>query len=632
MLHTMEPSGGGQPRSSPAERASRSNEIALAEERYRALVRNLPKSAVILCDPDMRFVLVDGPEVEATGFSKAAMEGRTIYEALPSEFAAAIEGNIRRVLSGESFSAEVPFGDRQYVYNYAPIRDDAGRITYGLIVGTNVTERNRAERALRKSEEKFAKIFQASPDAVGVTRESDGLLLEVNPAFEAVLGFSREQAVGKTTLSLGLWVDPKHRSEALAALAGTGRAELQMPVRRKDGFILDGHIVLSAVEIEGERCVFFVFRDLSERNRAQRELEASEARYRALSEATFEGIALSDRGRIVDANEQLATMFGLPREELIGTSVARFVAPDSVDKVREHLTLESEEPYEHMALRHDGTAFPVEVRARRAVVGAQPYRVTAIRDITQRRQAEAERERLIGELRARNAEMEQFAYTVSHDLKSPLVTINGFLGMLQRDLADGDADAVSSDLERIGSAASKMMRLLNDLLELSRVGRVASAWNRVPLADVVEESLELLSGAIQTRNVRVIVEPALPVVMGDRVRLVQVVQNLLENAVKYMGDQSEPVIEIGTRPDPSRHVCFVRDNGIGIKSAHAERIFGLFEKLDPKSEGTGVGLALARRILEHHGGGIRVETGDLGSTFVFHLPKGDRDKKKREES
>src|SRR5262249_8933619 len=152
------------------------------------------------------------------------------------------------------------------------------------------------------------------------------------------------------------------------------------------------------------------------------------------------------------------------------------------------------------------------------------------------------------------------AYTVSHDLKSPLVTINGFLGMLERDLAEGDPFRIRSDVGRISSAASKMMRLLNDVLELSRIGRVTHLRGKVPLREVVKEALELVTGPVEARKVKVVVSEGLPVVVGERSRLIQVVQNLIENAVKYMGDQPNPVIEIGVRPDPRRAVCFVRDN------------------------------------------------------------------------
>jgi signal transduction histidine kinase len=250
--------------------------------------------------------------------------------------------------------------------------------------------------------------------------------------------------------------------------------------------------------------------------------------------------------------------------------------------------------------------------------------VSAIRDVTQPKQAAAERERLIAQLSAKNEEMEQFTHTVSHDLKSPLVTINGFLGLLERDIEEGDVKRVLADVGRIGSAARKMMHLLDDLVELSRVGRVANPAMEVSLAGIVADALELVSGPLSERKVRVDVPPALPVVFGDEVRLVQVMQNLLENAIKYIGVQSDPHIEIGVRPDPDHVICYVRDNGIGVDPRYAQRIFNLFEKLDPRSEGTGVGLALVKRILEFHRGSVVVESdGFRGSTFVFRLPKGD---------
>src|SRR5882672_9504535 len=166
-------------------------ESKFAAAGYRALLRNFPNSAIIVCDRDLRFVLVDGPELAATGFSKETMEGRTIYEALPPDFAKLVEGNMRRVLRGEEFSAELPFGERIYLYNYVPVRDDEGRIVYGVIVATNVTEHRSVEAALRRSEERFERIFHATPEAIGVTRAADGRFLEVNPALEKAFGWSR---------------------------------------------------------------------------------------------------------------------------------------------------------------------------------------------------------------------------------------------------------------------------------------------------------------------------------------------------------------------------------------------------------------------------------------------------------
>lgn len=226
-----------------------------------------------------------------------------------------------------------------------------------------------------------------------------------------------------------------------------------------------------------------------------------------------------------------------------------------------------------------------------------------------------------GELEKKNAELERFTYTVSHDLKSPLITIKGFAGALQRDIASGRHDRLASDLKRITDAADKMANLLDDLLDLSRIGRIIDAPSLVPMSSVVHDALARLEGTISTRHVEMVVSPHLPDVNVDRPRMVEVIQNLVENAIKYMGDQATPRVEIGSRADEEGTVFFVRDNGMGVESRYHESVFGLFDKLDARSEGTGIGLALVRRILEFHGGRIWVESEGLGrgSTFCFTL-------------
>jgi len=231
---------------------------------------------------------------------------------------------------------------------------------------------------------------------------------------------------------------------------------------------------------------------------------------------------------------------------------------------------------------------------------------------------------LIDELESKNTELERFTYTVSHDLKSPLFTIRGFLGYLQQDALSGDVDRLTNDIQRITDAAEKMQLLLNDLLELSRIGRVMNDPQTIHFGRLIEEVLELLHGQIHARGVRVTVQEALPAVFGDRQRLLEVVQNLVENAVKFLGDRPDPCIEIGQRggePEHGHPIFYIRDNGIGIAPEQHERIFGLFNKLDPKSEGTGIGLALVKRIIEFHRGRIWVESrpGE-GTAFLFTLP------------
>ncbi len=245
-----------------------------------------------------------------------------------------------------------------------------------------------------------------------------------------------------------------------------------------------------------------------------------------------------------------------------------------------------------------------------------------VRDISLQKWIEAEREKLIAELESKNAELERFTYTVSHDLKSPLITIRGFLGFLREDSRSGNLVRLDSDIQRITGATEKMQKLLSDLLELSRVGRLVNEPRDIRLNDLIAEVLELLHGRISQGNISVSVAPSLPSVLGDYQRLVEVIQNLIDNAAKFMGNQPSPRIEIGQRGVRNgMPIFYVRDNGIGIAREFQENIFGLFNKLDARSNGTGVGLALVKRIIEFHHGSIWVESElGKGTTFLFTLP------------
>jgi signal transduction histidine kinase len=230
---------------------------------------------------------------------------------------------------------------------------------------------------------------------------------------------------------------------------------------------------------------------------------------------------------------------------------------------------------------------------------------------------------MIEQLEAKNAELERFTYTVSHDLKSPLVTITGFLGYLESDARKGDMDKVKTDIFRISNAARKMENLLKDLLELSRIGRLMNPPENVSFDEIVREALEHVRGRIESSQVQVEIQSGLPVVHGDRERLVEVLQNLLENAIKYTGGCPGPRVEIGARGMSENQfpILFVRDNGIGIDPQYHERVFGLFNKLNPQIEGTGIGLTLVKRIVETHGGQVWIESSSgNGATFLFTLP------------
>ena len=244
-------------------------------------------------------------------------------------------------------------------------------------------------------------------------------------------------------------------------------------------------------------------------------------------------------------------------------------------------------------------------------------------ELKERRRIETEREEIIKELESKNAELERFTYTVSHDLKSPLITIGGFIGLLEEDARAGNQEKIGKDIQRIREAKDKMHQLLNELLELSRIGRLTNPPADVPFTDIINETLKLTKGQLLASNVKITVQEDLPVVHVDQPRMVEVMQNLIDNAIKFTEGQPDPHIEIGVKRKDKEYIFYVRDNGIGIDSKFHEKIFGLFDKLDPKSEGTGIGLALVKRIIEVHGGSIWVESTDneTGSTFLFTVPK-----------
>ncbi len=368
-------------------------------------------------------------------------------------------------------------------------------------------------------------------------------------------------------------------------------------------------------------------REIAERKRTEQALRESETRYRTLVESQFELISryLPDT-KLTFVNDAYCQFFGKTREELIGHSYLFMIAPEYRELVRQETEDLSKRPRlltgEYLNYRWDGEERWIQWIVRCITDDSgQVVELQAVgRDITELKQAEAEREALIAELETRNAELERFLYTVSHDLRSPLITMGGFVGFLQKDALAGNIERLQADAAFINDALARMRQLLDELLELSRVGRVTNPPEVVAFEAIAREAVALERHPIEARGVNVVILPDLPTVSGDRARLVEVVQNLVDNACKFMGEQPHPQIEIGTRQAAGEPVFYVRDNGIGIDPRYHDQIFGLFDKLDPTSEGIGVGLALVKRIVEVHGGSIWIESeAGAGSTFCFTL-------------
>jgi len=243
-------------------------------------------------------------------------------------------------------------------------------------------------------------------------------------------------------------------------------------------------------------------------------------------------------------------------------------------------------------------------------------------DVTDRRHAEALREELIRKLAQKNAELDRFTYTVSHDLKSPLIALQAYLSLVRDDLDQGDIVQAQADLLRTVESGDQLEHLITTLLALSRSGRIVDTPVVVSMEDVVRQAAGILEPALRGRGIQLRIPEGMPAVCVDKGRVEQVMTNLLDNAIRYMGGQPEPLIEVGFIPGPEELNFFVRDNGSGISPENLPRIFGLFERFNPEVPGSGIGLATVKRIIEAHGGRIRVESDGIGkgTTVTFTLP------------
>ncbi|MBK6791217.1 MAG: PAS domain S-box protein [Anaerolineales bacterium] len=324
---------------------------------------------------------------------------------------------------------------------------------------------------------------------------------------------------------------------------------------------------------------------------------------------------------ILDANHAFTKLTGFSKEEVINRWSSELNLWQNSEEHALHNRLIREHGFIH--------EFKASMRKRNGEIGIVLISVTVIKidnedcllytisDITGL-------EKALNDLQNKNSELERFTYTVSHDLKAPLITIGGFMGLLEKDLISGDVEKIRNSAQRIKDAVARMERLLNELLELSRIGRMINEPGKVPFQEIASEAVELNQGRLGANHIKVRIETDLPTVKVDRARMIEAIQNLLDNSAKFMGEQDTPEIVIGARRSmDGEHNFFVRDNGIGIEPVYHERVFGLFNKLDAKTEGTGIGLALVRRIIEYHGGHIWVESEGInkGSTFWFTLPR-----------
>jgi PAS domain S-box-containing protein len=349
-------------------------------------------------------------------------------------------------------------------------------------------------------------------------------------------------------------------------------------------------------------------------------LETSNRRFRLLFDSTFEGILIHEEGRIVQANEAAIDLLGFPTTEIIDRPVLDFVNADDRAKLGKDLVAAA--PQHIRGVRKDGSSIDLEVRGKPFSNGQAPEQLLTLQDVSERLRQAAALKSSNEALERSNIELQRFAFVASHDLQTPLRSIGSFIGLLQSSYAE-KLDAQGNDwLGRTQQSAKQLQTLIQDLLDYSRLETNARPFANVAMAEVLERTRMLLDAVISDSNAE-ITHGDLPVVNGDRSQLVQLMLNLLGNAIKYRG-ADPPRIHLSAQSDDGAWRFAVKDNGIGIAPRHQQQIFEIFKRLHDAKEypGTGIGLAVCRRVVSRHGGRIWVDSeAGQGSTFYFTLPK-----------
>lgn len=489
-----------------------------------------------------------------------------------------------------------------------------------------LNDRRVTESELSASEERFRKVFQASPIAICITTLEEGRLLDANNAYWIMTGYDPETSIGLTSDALDMWETPELRRDFISRII-----EKKSIYNPNYEFTTEKNESKSAIafyeliQLNGETCILSMFYDITAQKQTETALRESESRMSAVLSAIPDMIfEINREGTLTGfiASSEIQPL--MPPEDFLGHNIKELfpvsISLQTMFAIERALATNQLHAFEYGMPPGEEVQF---FEARVAAISTETA-IIMVRDISQRRWVEKDRENLIKELEDKNAELERFTYTVSHDLKSPLITIKGFLGFLEQDATNGNLDRFKSDVKRISDATEKMQALLNELLELSRVGRLMNVFEYIPFEDLAHEAVELVQGRLQSAKIAMTIQRDMPTVYGDRRRLIEVVQNIVDNAAKFTGSQPEPLIEIGQEGLlDGKPIFFVKDNGMGIEPEHLDRIFGLFNKLDASSDGTGIGLTIVKRIIEVHNGRIWVQSeAGKGSTFFFTLQTG----------
>jgi PAS domain S-box-containing protein len=612
--------------------------LRASEEKYRRLVDGVQDYAIFMLDTLGQVVSWNAGAERMKGYTAEEIIGHNFSCFFPPQ-------DIKRGRPEEVLRMTAASG--RHEEQIIRVRKDGSRFlanvtvtalrdSAGILRGFSEISRDLSES--KESEAKYRGLLEAAPDAMVVVNQGGEIVL-LNVQAEKQFGYRRDELVGQKVKNIipqgfaeRLIADgTRSAAEALAQQIGTG---IELSGRRKNGSEFPIEIMLSPLESAEGILVTAAVRDISVRKDAEKNLAQMEGRFRGLLEAAHAMVVVNQAGDIVLLNVQAEKQFGYSRDELIGQKVKNIIPEgfaerliaDSLQSAEDALAQQIGTWIELNGRHKDGGDFPIEIMLS-PLESAEGILVTAaIRDITKRKDAEAHLLQKMKELNRSNEELGQFAYIASHDLQEPLRMVASYTQLLSRRYKgklDSDADEFISFAV---DGASRMQRVIQDLLAYSRAGTRGQDLVETSSEEALQQAVINLRGAIEESGALVTHDP-LPGVLADEMQLVQLFQNLVGNGIKYQNPGIPRVHVSADKNGDKKWIFSVKDNGLGIDSQYFEKIFGMFQRLHKREEfdGTGIGLAICKKIVERHGGNISVESRPgQGSTFRFALAESER--------
>jgi PAS domain S-box-containing protein len=623
------------------------SERKASEAKYRGLLEAAP-DAMVVVNQGGEIVLLNVQAEKQFGYNRDELLGLKVKNIIPEGFAerliadgtrSAAEALAQQIGTGLELSGRRKDGSEFPIeIMLSPLESAEGILVTAAI--RNISVRKDAEKHLAQMEGRYRGLLEAAPDAMVVVNQSGEIVL-LNVQAEKQFGYRRDELLRQKVKSIipegfaeRLIADgTRSAAEALAQQIGTG---LELSGRRKDGSEFPIEIMLSPLESAEGILVTAAIRDISARKRAEEALRRSDESYRLIvsNVKDYAMFMLDTTGLVVTWNDGAEKIKGFKADEIIGQNFSRFYTAEDISNGKPAFGLEQAATHqryevEGWRVRKDGSRYfaDVVITALRDSTGQLRGFGKIIRDITERKKAEQRLAKTVADLKRSNEELQQFAYVASHDLQEPLRMVASYTQLLAKRY-QGRLDADADEFIAFAvDGCNRMRGLIQDLLTYSRAGTGGKSLIEISAEDALQEALMNLQATIEQSGA-VVSHDSLPVILTDGAQLVQVFQNLVGNAIKYRSAEV-PRVHVsatvsGTMNGSPEWVFSVRDNGLGIDPKYSERVFILFQRLHLQTEfeGTGIGLAICKKIVERLGGRIWVESQlGKGSTFYFALPE-----------